>query len=52
MFYILYDIEGLGNDKQAGPYTQDQIVYHMNDISGFEGVFNVRLVSAEELDES
>jgi FMN-dependent NADH-azoreductase len=50
MFYILYEIENFSGNYQAGPYSQDQVIYHMNDISGFSGVFNVQLVSAEELD--
>lgn len=46
--YIIYDIPSFGVfDKVAGPYALEEIRYHVNDISTFVGVENVRVLSAE-----
>jgi hypothetical protein len=46
-FYVLYEVEGFGA-QQAGPYSQADVQSQRDDIAGFEGVCNVRVVSEKE----
>ena len=50
MFYILYDVKNIGNDQQAGPYTEDEVIFQFNDIIGFEGIINAQIVSVDKID--
>jgi len=51
MFYVEYEVHGFDGIQKAGPYSQADIQYQRDDIAGFEGVCNVRIVPAEEQDE-
>jgi hypothetical protein len=45
--YILY--KALGEERQAGPYTAQEVRGHRDDIAGFEGISNVHIVSEADL---
>lgn len=45
--YILYTV--LEKEHQAGPYTVQEARSHRDDIAGYEGISNVRIVSAADL---
>jgi hypothetical protein len=45
--YVVY--EALGREHQAGPYEASQVQSHVDDISGYEGISNVRIVDAKDL---
>lgn len=45
--YILY--KALGKNQQVGPYTIQEARSHRDDIAGYEGVTNVRIVSEADL---
>jgi len=47
MFYIKYTVEGFGQHV-VGPYSQSEISYHVQDISGFEGVSGVYVINELE----
>ena len=51
MFYVVYEVDGFDGVHKAGPYPQSDIKYQRDDIAGFEGVKNVKVVPAEEIDE-
>jgi hypothetical protein len=51
MFYVEYEVNGFDGIQKAGPYSQADVQYQRDDIAGFEGVCNVRIVPAEEQDE-
>lgn len=44
-YYIMYEVEGFPETQKAGPYCAEEIQYQLNDITGFEGVKNVRVES-------
>ena len=44
MYYVVYKIEGFEGEKKAGPYTAEEMVYQKQDISGYEGVYDVDFV--------
>ena len=46
-YYVLYEVEGFGA-QQAGPYSAADVQSQRDDIAGFEGVCNVRVVSEKE----
>lgn len=46
-YYVLYDVEGFGA-QQAGPYSKLEVQSQQDDIAGFDGVSNVRVVSDKE----
>jgi len=51
MFYVVYEVNGFDGVQKAGPYSQADVQYQRDDIAGFEGVVNVKVVPAEEMDE-
>lgn len=48
MFFVEYEVEGFDGLQKAGPYDANEIDSQRNDIAGYEGVVNVRIVPAEE----
>ena len=50
MYYIIYQIVGFDGFQKAGPYSWVMADYQFRDIAGFEGVFNVKMVPAEQID--
>lgn len=52
MYYVEYEVKGFeGVIQKAGPYPASDVQYQKDDIAGFEGVKNVRIVPADEQDE-
>lgn len=51
MFYVVYEVNGFDGIHKAGPYPQSEIQYQRSDIEAYEGVINVKVVPAEEIDE-
>jgi hypothetical protein len=48
MFYVEYEVNGFDGIQKAGPYPANEVQYQKDDIAGYEGVFNVRIIPAEE----
>ena len=48
MLYVEYEVEGFDGIQCAGPYSAEDVKYQRDDIAGFEGVKNVRIVKPEE----
>jgi hypothetical protein len=51
MFYVEYEVNGFDGIQKAGPYSQAEVYSQRDDIAGFEGVCNVRVVPAEDKDQ-
>ncbi len=51
MFYVVYEVNGFDGIHKAGPYSQADVQYQRDDIAGYDGVMNVKVVPAEEVDE-
>jgi len=49
MYYVRYEVEGFDGEQQAGPYSADEVESQRQDIAGFEGVFNVRVIPVENV---
>lgn len=49
MFYVLYEVEGYPGNQKAGPYSAEDVKYQRDDIAGFEGVTNVRILPLNEV---
>ena len=47
-FYIEYEVEGFEGLQEAGPYSQEDVIYQRDDIAGYEGVKNVRVVTPDQ----
>ncbi len=45
-YFIEYEVEGFPGKQQAGPYSADEVLWQRDDIIGYEGVKNVRVVEA------
>jgi len=45
MHFIEYEVEGFGGIQKAGPYSETEIESQRDDIAGYEGVKNVRIVT-------
>lgn len=45
MYYVEYEVEGFPGVHKAGPYSASEVDSQANDIKGFEGVHNLRIVS-------
>ena len=44
-YFIIYDIPVLEHtDIKVGPYSKDDLEFHLIDISGFEGIENIRII--------
>lgn len=50
-FMISYEVKGFEGTCQAGPYAEDEVDYHVQDIEGYEGVRNVRVVPDSAVDQ-
>jgi hypothetical protein len=48
-YYIQYEVDGFPGIQQAGPYFQSEMQSQFDDIAGFEGVKNVRIVSETDI---
>lgn len=49
-YYITYDVPALKQvGVKSGPYNTDEVEYQMQDIAGFDGVINIRVLSEEEV---
>jgi hypothetical protein len=48
MYFVTYKIEGFEEEKKAGPYTAEEVAYQKNDISSYEGVYDVDIISKED----
>lgn len=48
MFYVEYEVEGFDGIQCAGPYPTEEIQSQRDDIAGFEGVKNVKVVTPEQ----
>lgn len=45
MFYVEYEVDGFdGIIQKAGPYSAADVQWQKDDIAGYEGVKNVRIV--------
>lgn len=44
MFFVEYEVEGFPGTQRSGPYSETEVQSQRDDIAGFEGVKNVRLV--------
>lgn len=45
MYYVEYEVDGFdGIIQKAGPYSAADVQWQKDDIAGFEGVKNVRIV--------
>lgn len=48
MYYVEYEVEGFdGIVQKAGPYSSAEVQYQKDDIAGYEGVKNVRIVGEQ-----
>ena len=47
MFYVEYEVSGFDGIHKAGPYSQAEVQSQRDDIAGYEGVCNVRVIPAE-----
>lgn len=47
MYFVTYKITGFEGEKKAGPYTAEEVSYQKFDISGYEGVYDVDIISEE-----
>ncbi len=47
--YIHYRLEGNDADHFAGPYKEDVVTHHYEDIRGYEKIINPRVISEEEM---
>ena len=47
MFYVRYEVHGFDGEHEAGPYSKTEIQYQIDDISGYEGVCNIRIIPTE-----
>jgi len=51
MYYVEYEVRGFdGLVQKAGPYSAAEVQYQRDDIAGYEGVYNVKVVPAEEVE--
>ena len=48
---ITYKVLGFEGEHEAGPYPDNQVKSHVQDIAGYDGVYDVRVVPAEPRDE-
>jgi hypothetical protein len=49
-YYIMYNVPSMKQTNvYVGPYNKDEIPYHKNDISTFEDVEDVRVLSENDL---
>jgi hypothetical protein len=46
MYFVEYEVEGFPGTQKAGPYSETEVYYQMDDIAGYEGVKNVRIVES------
>jgi hypothetical protein len=45
MYYVEYEVTGFdGIIQKAGPYPANEVQSQKDDIAGYEGVYNVRIV--------
>lgn len=44
MLFVEYEVEGFPGTQKAGPYTEADIQSQRDDIAGYEGVKNVRIL--------
>jgi hypothetical protein len=44
MYYIKYFVSNFNKEFTMGPYSKLDVEFQKNDISSFEGVYNVRIV--------
>lgn len=52
MFYVTYEVNGFDGIHKAGPYACIELAWeNLDDIKGYEGVCNARVMPAEEVDE-
>jgi hypothetical protein len=47
-YFVQYEVEGFPGTQQAGPYSKEDVQYQRNDIAGYEGVKNVKVIEALE----
>lgn len=51
-YYVMYDIPKMGmKNIRSGPYDADSIQARRDDISSYEGIGNVRVLSEREVKE-
>lgn len=51
MYYVEYQVQGFdGLVQKAGPYSAGEVQSQRDDIAGYEGVYNVKVVPAEEVE--
>jgi hypothetical protein len=48
MLFVEYEVEGFEGIQTAGPYSEAEIQSQRDDIAGYEGVKNVRIVKPED----
>ena len=48
MYYVEYEVKGFdGVIQKAGPYPANEVQSQKDDIAGYEGVYNVRIVEEQ-----
>jgi len=47
MHFVEYEVDGFDGVQRAGPYTATEIESQRDDIAGYEGVKNVRIVTQD-----
>lgn len=49
MYYVEYEVKGFdGLVQKAGPYSAAEVQSQKDDIAGYEGVYNVKVIPADE----
>ena len=48
MYFVTYKIKGFEGEQKAGSYTAEEVAYQKSDISGYEGVYDVDILSEED----
>jgi hypothetical protein len=48
MFYVQYEVEGFPGTQEAGPYSAGEVQSQRDDIAGYEGVKNVKVIPEED----
>ena len=46
-WYVTYKVKGFDKEFESGPYSVSDLPYHRNDISGFEGVYDVNILQKD-----
>ena len=48
MYYVEYEVDGFDGIQKAGPYSAADVQWQKDDIAGYMGVKNVRVVEVQD----